>query len=75
MFFGSIMGTAFIGGHNVAMPAMLQSFGFTEAESVGLATPGTIGAITGLIMYSIFLKGKSGVHIHLQVITLIYLFA
>lgn len=75
MFFGSILGASFIGGHNVAMPAMLQCFGFTEGESVGLATPGTVGAIAGLMLYSIFLKGKPDVHIHLQIITLVYLFA
>jgi len=56
LLFGTTFGTGAIGGQNVGMPQMLKKFGIDEEDTLTLATPGSIGAVVGLLAYTFYVK-------------------
>lgn len=69
---GSNLGTCMISTQNIAMPVILKSFGFSESQTLSLSVPGTAGAISGMLLYTIFLSGKKNILIKLQIITALF---
>lgn len=53
ILFGVMLGNNTIGGHGVAMAVMLNSFGIPESKTLGLANSGTIGALLGILLYTL----------------------